>query len=559
MPIFRRRRQGGGDSSVPTTSSTVTSPGTTQNREADRPSSSSHNPSYTNIILAKLALAREFAQDLLHEMAEARAAGSQTSELETSEANTADNLPELSVSKLKANVSDFTYNVALLASPFGAIRRIICWEDPRFSAIFLLCYFIAVWTGHMFQFLLLLLIGALASLRGATLPLNEHPDRGFFERMALLREVAQKVQLYTHKFNLLAERLVNFAVWRCTQTYKFTAILAGLLIVTVILPSWIWAPLLQTLVGLRLLVLEGIYQRFPRMKAKYDSDIIMSLPTNEDLVRMQQQREEEQQQQRQRETEEDRELASYQTAATSDANAVPTSEQEDGQTELPTPPQFSPERPSRPGPQDHASSSSLPTMHDHPANDDTDQEEEESGDGAPDIIGLPSPPTRPPRPLPPFVATDASSSPPSYTESQASVAASSNGTVAPSEAWFADLTQAQRQVLRSLGFESTDEFLFVGQAIRVNSVPTTRRGALVITKAKVAFVRKEAEKSQCYDTKDMLRFEKTGLGRMMPRSEHFERLVAIYFRAPDGSENKQRFAVHHQTECINALTTAGSQ
>ncbi|KAK6176139.1 hypothetical protein SNE40_014478 [Patella caerulea] len=200
--------------------------------------------------------------------------------------------------KLKENIKRFGTAVKPYYDTVKGIVNLLAWKTPPYTLIVFVVYMYMVWKGWFFQTLLACLTFRLfiniLIYRGWNVQFNfidpgeiddKDPEEslGLSDKLNLVIEVATKVQnTLGHAADGL-EKIKSLLTWRQPDASNqlFLLILTGF-ISTCIFPGTDLLHVIGLLTGIKLFIIDNIYNKFPRIKKKYDTthQMWLSLPTD---------------------------------------------------------------------------------------------------------------------------------------------------------------------------------------------------------------------------------------------------------------------------------------
>ncbi|PIK62813.1 putative GRAM domain-containing protein 4 [Apostichopus japonicus] len=209
---------------------------------------------------------------------------------------------ELSVKRLKANIKRFQAGYAPLVSFLKAVSILLSWKSPSSTFLTFCIYMYCAWKGWLVTVMLALTIWLLGSTyfisRGwkvcfSLLPYHMVPEPeddkqslSMTDKYKLVFHVARKVQNWLGYLADQLEKLHQMIYWGNPEaTGKLMKGVVFSFTMSVIFSGeWLFF-FLAMAVGWKLFILNALYNKFPRFKAKYDTVhlFFQSLPTKEDV------------------------------------------------------------------------------------------------------------------------------------------------------------------------------------------------------------------------------------------------------------------------------------
>lgn len=202
----------------------------------------------------------------------------------------------LSMKRLKKNMVRFghvTQPISTLSSNMQTLRQ---WESPTASLLLILVLFYVLWHDLCIPFVISVSIYTLTrnyltthgwwtNVADVESVDDDNDASGVTDRLAVLIQVARKVQNQLTSFCDAAEKIKNLLMWRHGASKQLYVMLWLALPVTLFASSAQLLTLAGFYLVLKLFVVDFIFLRFPRLRQKYDTvaQIWMELPTDADL------------------------------------------------------------------------------------------------------------------------------------------------------------------------------------------------------------------------------------------------------------------------------------
>ncbi|XP_074645766.1 GRAM domain-containing protein 4-like isoform X2 [Tubulanus polymorphus] len=210
---------------------------------------------------------------------------------------------QLTVKKLKENLKRSHNASKPIINTYKGMQNLFSWKTPSLSIMVLLLYIYSLWHGWLLPVVLFLIIFRLFInyLKYIGWRVNIHylttedemgekesddKDLGVSDKFNLVLQVAIKAQ---NTLGLLAdnlEKLKNLLTWQDPNaTKKLFTFLCLAFISSCVLPGQLLVLIMGVYAGIKLFVIDYIYQRFPRIRQKHDTVYKMwqDLPTDHQL------------------------------------------------------------------------------------------------------------------------------------------------------------------------------------------------------------------------------------------------------------------------------------
>lgn len=209
---------------------------------------------------------------------------------------------QLSVKKLKETIKRFRTDAKPIYDHIRYFHFLITWKNPAVSFITLCLYTYLVWHGWLIPFLCLLgilkLFINLLQDRGWNINFRLFPDNsdaddkeetkdlGVTDKVQLVLNIATKVQVSVSNISDNLEKLKNLLTWQSNSyTKRLVIILFLFFLATSIFSGSTVFRFAGLYLGVKFFILDAIYNKFPRVRRKYDStyNMWMNLPTDSQL------------------------------------------------------------------------------------------------------------------------------------------------------------------------------------------------------------------------------------------------------------------------------------
>ncbi|XP_059143166.1 GRAM domain-containing protein 4-like [Physella acuta] len=204
----------------------------------------------------------------------------------------------LTVKTLKENIKRFGTEAKPYINTIQGIGDLLAWKSPPYTLIVFVVYMYSVWQGWFFPVLLFCLTLRLfinfLRHRGWNLNFNffdtieevkdtEEKDLGVSDKFNLVMQVARKVQNFLGQVADSLEKIKSLLTWRHPEASRQLLLaFSAAFITSCILPTnylFFYAGLAT---GVKLFIIDYIYNRFPKVRRKYDSSyrLWQELPTD---------------------------------------------------------------------------------------------------------------------------------------------------------------------------------------------------------------------------------------------------------------------------------------
>ncbi|XP_012935583.1 GRAM domain-containing protein 4 isoform X2 [Aplysia californica] len=209
----------------------------------------------------------------------------------------------LTVKKLKENIKRFGTEAKPYLNTIRGIGEILAWKSPPYTLIVFVVYMYSVWMGWFLPVLLFCLTFRLfinyLRHRGWNVHFNffetaeeakesEEKDMGMSDKLNLVMQVARKVQNFLGEVADSLEKIKSMLTWRHPEASRQLLIMVTAAFITsCILPTPLLFFYAGLYLGIKLFIIDYIFNRFPRVKRKYDSTYRMwqELPTDLEFER----------------------------------------------------------------------------------------------------------------------------------------------------------------------------------------------------------------------------------------------------------------------------------
>lgn len=204
----------------------------------------------------------------------------------------------LTVKTLKENIKRFGTEAKPYVNTAKGVGELLAWKSPPYTLIVFIVYMYSAWQGWLLPALLFCLTFRLfvnyLRYRGWNVNFNffetveearetEDKELGVSDRLNLVVNVAKRVQNFLGEVADSLEKVKSVLTWRHPEASRqlFLALLAAF-IASCILPTEKILYYGGILLGCKLFLIDYVYNRFPRVKRKYDSTyrLWQELPTD---------------------------------------------------------------------------------------------------------------------------------------------------------------------------------------------------------------------------------------------------------------------------------------
>lgn len=207
----------------------------------------------------------------------------------------------LAVKTLKENINRFSNGIRPITNFVKSVSALISWKNPTATLLTFVVYMYAVWYGVLLPLILFLIIWKLsinylysrgiATQLGFPKKVKEEPpqadDKTWSDKFQLVLQVARKVQNILGNMADSLEKLKNLFMWQHAEGSRrlFTMVLMAFF------ASLLFSgPTLFRLgalgFGVKMFIVRSIYNRFPKVKKRYDSTARLweELPTDTEIA-----------------------------------------------------------------------------------------------------------------------------------------------------------------------------------------------------------------------------------------------------------------------------------
>ncbi|XP_067023563.1 GRAM domain-containing protein 4-like isoform X2 [Acropora muricata] len=214
----------------------------------------------------------------------------------------------LAVKTLKENINRFSSGIKPITGFMKSIRNIFSWSNPAASFLIFVVYMYSVWHGYLLSLILFVAICKLFLNYLQARGINAHlgftekekdetipsEDYSWSDKFQLVLQVARKVQNTLGKIADSLEKMKNLLNWHHPEaTGKLFGALCIGLVASLLLKGATLFTLIGLFLGIKFFVIKPIYNRFPKVKKRYDgtAKLWSELPTDAELSAKQNQAE----------------------------------------------------------------------------------------------------------------------------------------------------------------------------------------------------------------------------------------------------------------------------
>lgn len=207
----------------------------------------------------------------------------------------------LAVKTLKENINRFTSGIKPITGFIKSVRNIFSWSNPAASFLIFVVYMYSVWHGYLLSLVLFMAIlqlflnylqaKGIKKRLGFTETAREETtsseDYSWSDKFQLVLQVARKVQNTLGKMADSLEKMKNLLNWHHPEaTGRLFIALCIALAASLLLKGPTLFMLIGLFLGIKFFVINPIYNRFPKVKKRYDgtAKLWRELPTDAELV-----------------------------------------------------------------------------------------------------------------------------------------------------------------------------------------------------------------------------------------------------------------------------------
>ncbi|GFO42889.1 gram domain-containing protein 4-like [Plakobranchus ocellatus] len=204
----------------------------------------------------------------------------------------------LTVKKLKENIKRFGTEATPYVNTAKGVGELLAWKSPPYTLIVFVVYMYAAWQGWVLPAILFCLTFRLfinyLRFRGWNVSFNffetveeakdsEDKELGVSDKLNLVMSVAKKVQNFLGDVADSLEKIKSALTWRHPEASRqlFLTLLSAF-ILSCILPTEHIVHYGAFFLGVKLFLIDYIYNRFPRVRRRHDSTyrLWQELPTD---------------------------------------------------------------------------------------------------------------------------------------------------------------------------------------------------------------------------------------------------------------------------------------
>ncbi|XP_033105646.1 GRAM domain-containing protein 4-like [Anneissia japonica] len=213
---------------------------------------------------------------------------------------------ELSVRKLKENVRRFKSGSEPIMLYFKVLSALLSWRSPASTFLAFLLYMFAIYSGWflpvffgliLWHFSKTYLISRGWNIEFSLLPYHtieksseEDKTLGMSDKFQLVLQVAKKAQNFLGEAADSLEKLQNLFAWTDVEiTRSLYKNVLTVFILSLFLPASTLLTYAGFFIGFKMFIIKHLFQRYPRLKQKYDTvqNMWKKLPTNEEKIQRQ--------------------------------------------------------------------------------------------------------------------------------------------------------------------------------------------------------------------------------------------------------------------------------
>lgn len=204
-------------------------------------------------------------------------------------------------SVLSENIKRVSKKVQPYVNSGKKINKVLNWEKRFETLIVFLLFMISAYTGYSLQLLILLMLWrlsvnyivatGLASRFGIfedeiEVEEVEKDEKNWMDKVSMARVILLKVQIIAGEIANGLEKINNLMAWRVpVVTMRLYRLLWVALFASWLLPTSFLLKLVGIMMGVKMFIISPVYNKYPRVKAKYDtvSKLWAMLPTDDKL------------------------------------------------------------------------------------------------------------------------------------------------------------------------------------------------------------------------------------------------------------------------------------
>lgn len=205
----------------------------------------------------------------------------------------------LTVRKLKNNITRFGAVTQPYMNSIQGMKNLVQWKSPSYTLFVFTVYMYSTWNGLLLPVTLFLILFRLAinymRHRGWNLNLHyldpgeevkeseDNKDKGVSDKFNVVLQVAKKVQNTLGALADNLEKINSLLTWRYPPATKqlFSTICLAFIVSCLFEANMIFY-VIGILIGIKLFIIDYMFEHFPRFKQKYDSShrLWENLPTD---------------------------------------------------------------------------------------------------------------------------------------------------------------------------------------------------------------------------------------------------------------------------------------
>ncbi|XP_064633262.1 GRAM domain-containing protein 4-like isoform X2 [Lineus longissimus] len=224
-------------------------------------------------------------------------------EVETEQQQEGEDVP-LTVKQLKENIKRFYAATKPIVNTTKGVKAMLSWKTPSLSLLVLSLYMYAVWYDWLLPLIMFLAVFRLSvnflRHRGWNVDVHylqyqedkeeveEKDTTGVGDKFNLVLQVAKSVQNGLGQIADSLEKMKNLMTWKQpTATAKMYFSMCFMFILSCFLPGYVCFTVTALYMGVKLFLIDYIFNRFPRVRAKHDTayQVWQQLPTDAELER----------------------------------------------------------------------------------------------------------------------------------------------------------------------------------------------------------------------------------------------------------------------------------
>ncbi|CAG2234803.1 GRAMD4 [Mytilus edulis] len=191
----------------------------------------------------------------------------------------------LTVKQLKANINRFSSDLKPYIDTIKGIQQLLAWKTPSYTLLMFMIYLIAIWHGCFVSVILFCLVVRMMvsylNHLGFQIKFNffqpleeqkpkEDSSSGLTDKFSLVIQVARKVQ---NGLGSAADglKIQSLLTWKTPVTRKLFMMLFICFIMSFTASMEKYSYIMGTFLGIKMFIINYFYNRYPRLKRRYDS------------------------------------------------------------------------------------------------------------------------------------------------------------------------------------------------------------------------------------------------------------------------------------------------